>query len=120
MLLFLCTAFYYARHLRIVYEKHLLRYIKVTSFHKRKKQGINHKLLIGNQFHITLRIISPIILFKSQKDESRAQSADSSKAYRKRRAFYGLLYYSDKVYQVNFHGHSSQMLLIGLINSCNG
>jgi len=30
----------------------------------------------------------------SQKDESRAQSADSSKAYRKRRAYYCLEYYA--------------------------
>jgi len=29
--------------------------IQVTSLHKWKKQGINHKFLIGNQFHITLR-----------------------------------------------------------------
>ena len=38
--------------------------IQVTSLHKWKKQGINHKLLIGNRFHVTLRIVSPIILFK--------------------------------------------------------
>ena len=38
--------------------------IQVTSLHKWKKQGINHKLLIGNRFHVTLRIVSPIILLK--------------------------------------------------------
>jgi len=35
--------------------------IQVTSLHKRKKQGINHKFLIGNRFHVTLRIVGPII-----------------------------------------------------------
>ena len=34
---------------------------QVTSLHKWKKQGINHKFLIGNRFHVTLRIVSPII-----------------------------------------------------------
>jgi len=33
----------------------------LSSFHKWKKQGINHKFLIGNRFHLTLRIVSPII-----------------------------------------------------------
>jgi len=37
------------------------RYIQVTSLHKWKKQGINHKYLIGNRFHVTLRIVSPIM-----------------------------------------------------------
>jgi len=35
--------------------------IQVTSLHKWKKQGINHKFLIGKRFHVTLRIVSPII-----------------------------------------------------------
>jgi len=35
--------------------------IQVTSLHKRKKQGINHKFLIGIRFHVTLRIVGPII-----------------------------------------------------------
>ena len=35
--------------------------IQVTSLHKWKKQGINHKFLIGNRFRVTLRIVSPII-----------------------------------------------------------
>jgi len=34
--------------------------IQVTSLHKWKKQGINHKFLIGNRFHVTLRIVSLI------------------------------------------------------------
>jgi len=38
--------------------------IQVTSLHKWRKQGINHKVLIGNRFHVTLRIVSLIILFK--------------------------------------------------------
>jgi len=29
-----------------------------------KEARINHKFLIGNRFHVTLRIVSPIILFK--------------------------------------------------------
>jgi len=33
----------------------------VTSLHNWKKQGINHKFLIGNRFHVTLRIVSPVI-----------------------------------------------------------
>ena len=39
-------------------------YIQVTSLHRWKKQGINHKFLVGNWFHVTLRIVSPYILFK--------------------------------------------------------
>jgi len=35
--------------------------IQVTSLHKWKMQGISHKFLIGNPFHVTLRIVSPII-----------------------------------------------------------
>jgi len=35
--------------------------MRVTSLHKWKKQGINHKFLIGNRFHTTLRIVSPTI-----------------------------------------------------------
>ena len=35
--------------------------IQVTSFHKWKKQVINHKFLIGKRFHVTLPIVSPII-----------------------------------------------------------
>ena len=38
--------------------------IQVTSLHKWKTQRINKKILIGNRFHVTLRIVSPIILFK--------------------------------------------------------
>jgi len=34
---------------------------QVTSLHKWKNQGINHKFLIGNRCHVTLRIVSPII-----------------------------------------------------------
>jgi len=35
--------------------------VQVTSLHKWKKLGINHKFLIRNRFHVTLRIVSPII-----------------------------------------------------------
>jgi len=35
--------------------------IKVNSLHQWKKQGINGKFLIGNRFHATPRIVSPII-----------------------------------------------------------
>jgi len=35
--------------------------IQVTSLHEWKKQGIDHKFLIGNRFHVTLRIVSPVI-----------------------------------------------------------
>ena len=34
--------------------------MQATSPHKWKKQGINHKFLIGNRFHVTLRIVSLI------------------------------------------------------------
>ena len=35
--------------------------IQATSLHKWKNHGINHKFLIGNRFHVTLRIVSPIV-----------------------------------------------------------
>ena len=38
--------------------------IQVTSLHKWKKQGVNYTFLIGNRFHVTLRIVSPINLNK--------------------------------------------------------
>jgi len=34
--------------------------IQATSLHRWKKQGINRKVLLGNWFHVTLRIVSPI------------------------------------------------------------
>jgi len=40
--------------------------IQATSLHKWKKQGFNHKFLIGNQVHVTLRIVSPIICKQCQ------------------------------------------------------
>ena len=39
-------------------------FIQVTSLHKWRKQWINHKFLIANRFHVTLIIVSLIILFK--------------------------------------------------------
>jgi len=36
-------------------------FIQVTSLHMWNKQGINRKILIGNRFHVTLRIVSPYI-----------------------------------------------------------
>jgi len=36
-----------------------------ASFRRRNKQGINHKFLTTNQFHVTLRIISPYICKQS-------------------------------------------------------
>ena len=37
--------------------------IQVTSLNKWKKQGMNREVLIRNRFHVTLRIVSPVILF---------------------------------------------------------
>jgi len=34
--------------------------IQVTSLHRWKKQQINRKVFLGNWFHVTLRIVSPI------------------------------------------------------------
>jgi len=56
---------------------------QVTALHKGDKQGINQQNLIGNQFHVTLRILeysdlnNDMCKFESsQLGESRAQSAD--------------------------------------------
>ena len=35
-----------------------MSFFQVTSLHRWKKQGINRKFLIGNRFHVTLRIVS--------------------------------------------------------------
>ena len=36
---------------------------RVTSLHAWNKQGIYRKFLLGNRFHVTLRIVSPYVLF---------------------------------------------------------
>jgi len=53
------SAFIFLRWFKLV---HIC--IQVTSLHRWKKQGIHRKLIlcfIGNRFHVTLRIVSPII-----------------------------------------------------------
>ena len=44
-------------------DKFISDFNKETSLHGWNKQGINRKFLIGNLFHVTLRIVSLIILF---------------------------------------------------------
>jgi len=48
-------------HVRPYPKLAVLAYIsvQVTSLHRWNKQGINRKLLIGNRFYVTLRIVSP-------------------------------------------------------------
>ena len=48
--------------MRLFKLKHIC--IQVTSLHRWNKQGTNRKLLTGNQFHVTLRIVSSYILCK--------------------------------------------------------
>ena len=54
---------------------------QVTSLHMWKKQGINHKILIGNRFHVTLCIVSPIICKQCQQvwDVERQRKVTESK-----------------------------------------